>query len=228
MIEESTTAQETMQHGIKGLIYGESGAGKTSLCGTTLAEQTLILSAENGLLPLKGLNIKVWKIKTVEDLIEAHARLYSARDNWQYRYVHIDSLSEIAEVVLANAKRIVKDPRQAYGELIDKMMMTVREFRDLPGRDVWFYAKAEYDKDEISGIMKWMPSMPGKKLGPQLPYLFDEVFFIGVGTDPTTKAKFRYLLTEADQQHTAKDRSRALAPVEVADLAIITNKMRGQ
>ena len=152
MIEESTTAQETMQHGIKGLIYGESGAGKTSLCGTTLAEQTLILSAENGLLPLKGLNIKVWKIKTVEDLIEAHARLYSARDNWQYRYVHIDSLSEIAEVVLANAKRIVKDPRQAYGELTDKMMMTVREFRDLPGRDVWFYAKAEYDKDEISGM----------------------------------------------------------------------------
>ena len=62
------------------------------------------------------------KIKTVDDLTEIYDWLISNGDEGQFKTICIDSLSEIAEVVLTNAKRQVKDPRQAYGELIEKMI----------------------------------------------------------------------------------------------------------
>jgi hypothetical protein len=68
--------------------------------------------------------------------------------------------------------------------------------------------------------------MPGQKLGPQLPYLFDEVFHMGVASDPQGK-KYRYLQTEADLQHDAKDRSGLLDAYEAPDLTAIFNKIRG-
>ena len=47
---------------------------------------------------------------------------------------------------------------------------------DLSGRNVVFTSKQEWQKDEVTGISRYGPMMPGQKLGPQLPYLFDEVF----------------------------------------------------
>ena len=104
-----------------------------------------------------------------------------------FQSIGLDSISEIGEVVLNNAKRQVKDPRQAYGELIEKMETLVRAFRDIPGKNVLVSAKMEPTKDELSGIVKYGPSMPGAKLGPKLPYFFDIVMRLGIGKDTTTQ-----------------------------------------
>lgn len=220
----SNTSQAGTAQGLKVLVWGESGMGKTTLAGTLPEHNSVILSAEAGLLSIRNRNINVIEITSVEDLTEAHAWLQTpaaaAIEN-----VALDSVTEIAEVVLANAKRQTKDPRQAYGELIDKMTMVLKSFRDLKGKNVVFLAKSEYTKDEVSGVGRFGPSMPGSKLGPQMPYLFDEVFKIAVGVDPNTKEKFRYLQTEADLQNVCKDRSGALAPLEPANLPHIFGKI---
>lgn len=220
----TTTDQAAQLHGVKMLIYGTSGVGKTTLCAT--APQPIILSAEAGLLSLRKFQIPVIEIRTVDDLTEAHRWCQQAAEARQFSTVCIDSITEIGEVVLANAKRQVKDPRQAYGELIEKMMTTIKAFRDLQGKHVYMAAKAEPVKDEMTGVVRYMASMPGSKLGPQLPYLFDEVFRLGINKTPQGE-QYRFLQTQPDLQYDAKDRSGALDPIEPPDLNHVISKILG-
>lgn len=234
-----TTAQDASNTaGIKGLVYGGAGAGKTLMMAT--APAPLLISAESGALSLRKENLEriygvgnpyicynmpIIEVKTVEDLAEAFMWCQSPQAA-QFQTIGLDSITEIAEVVLNNAKRTVKDPRQAYGELIEKMEDLVRKFRDLPNKHVIVSAKQEPTKDELTGVVKYGPAMPGAKLGNKLPYFFDEVFRIGVGKTPQGES-FRFLQTQPDMQYEAKDRSGALAPVEAPILSAIFAKILG-
>lgn len=84
-------------------------------------------------------------------------------------------------------------------------------------------AKVEPIKDEMSGIVKYGPSMPGSKLGPKLPYFFDFVFKMASNKDAQGK-DFRYLQTYSDLQTTAKDRSGKLDPMEYPHLGYVISK----
>ncbi len=154
------TSQVSVSNGIKCLVYGRSGVGKTRLMAT--APQPLIISAEGGLLSLRDKKVPVFEIKTLDDLNRVHDYV-SGPAGKDYHTICLDSLSEIGEKVLVNAKTGTKDGRQAYGVLADQMWLTIRAFRDLKGKCVVMTAKAEWVKDE-NGITRWMPSMPGKQL----------------------------------------------------------------
>lgn len=213
------------KNGVKMLVYGKAGRGKTTLCAT--APNPIVFSAESGLLALSNYQVAYAEIRTIKDLQDAFAWAQTSAEAKQFQTLCLDSLSEIAEVVLTNAKGQVKDPRQAYGELIEKMSMTIREFRDLPGFHVYMSAKQEMVKDEATGVALNMPSMPGSKLGQSLPYFFDEVFQLDIGKDPATQQTYRYLRTQPDFQNDAKDRSGRLDPIEYPDLGNIIKKITG-
>lgn len=216
------TTNQVTSHGVKILTYGLSGAGKTGAISTLPAP--VVASAESGLMPLRKMNIRFAEIKTLLDIIEFYMWCKSSHEATQYASIAIDSLSEIAEVVLANELKLVKDPRQAYGEIITKMTSLVRDFRDLPGKNVYMSAKAEFTKDD-QGRMFWLPMMPGNKLGQQLPYFFDEVFYMH--TQEWEGKKYHLVQTHQSGQIVAKDRSGALQPVELADLGMLINKILG-
>lgn len=243
MALEFTTANAASDvGGVKALVYGGSGVGKTVLMST--APVPILISAESGLLSLRKGNlerlvreghlpaqgvdydVKTIKVSSVEDLAEAHKWCRAHAWTNGFRTVGLDSISEIMEVILSNAKRQVKDPRQAYGELIDKGSMLVREFRDLPGLNVVVAAKMEYSKDEVTGISKYGPSVPGNKMGQAMPYFFDEVFHLGVNKD-TAGNPYRFLRTQPDIQYEAKDRSGMLAEIEYPHLGAVFSKVLG-
>jgi hypothetical protein len=238
---EFTTANEaTDVGGVKALVHGGSGVGKTVLMATM--PQPILISAESGLLSLRRTNlqrlidqgffavgtldmdVKVIKVSNVDDLTAAHT--WCAQHAWSngFRSVGLDSISEIMEQVLSNAKKQVKDPRQAYGELIEKGQMLVRAFRDLPGLNVCVAAKQEPAKDELSGVTRYGPSVPGSKLGPSLPYFFDEVFALRINKDQNGNS-YRFLQTQPDLQYEAKDRSGMLAPMEYPHLGAVFSKV---
>jgi len=209
-------------HGIKALVYGKAGMGKTYLART--APKPIVLSAESGLLSLRDVDIPVIVIKTVEDLSQAYDWLTTSAEAAQFDTIYIDSISEIGEVVLSNAKAQVKDPRAAYGELIEKMMGTLKAFRDIPGKNVVMSAKQQVLTDSVTSAVTYGPSMPGARLGAELPYLFDLVMQIGIGKTPEGK-EYRFLRTHPDIQSEAKDRSGALDAIEPPDLTHIFNKI---
>lgn len=222
-IKLTTTKEAARVNGVKICVYGQSGAGKTRLCATT-GEPTVIISAEAGLLSLRELDMPVIEVASIGDVHDAYRFINESADARDFRWVCLDSVSEIAEVVLANEKAATKDPRRAYGELADRMMELLRAFRDIPGRNVYMSAKLERTKDEATGAMLYAPSMPGQRLGQQLPYMFDFLFALRVEKDPEGNPT-RWLQTAGDLQYIAKDRSGALDQFEPPDLAAIAAKI---
>ncbi len=220
------STKEAANDGIKALVYGDAGAGKTTLISTLPLDSTLIISAEGGLLSLRAFDIKGIEVKSLDDVNEAYRFVNEADEARQFNWIAIDSISEIAETVLSYEKGQSADPRQAYGKLIDHMGDLVRAFRDLPGRNVYMSAKLSRDKDGMTGAMLYQPSMPGSKLGGQMPYWFDLVMALRVHRDAEGNEQ-RALQTQADSQYVAKDRSGALEMWEAPDLGAIARKIAG-
>lgn len=219
----TTTNQAALNNGCKLLVYAPAGVGKTVLAST--APNPFLVSAEGGELSLRGIAMPMARIYNVTDLMDVYNWLAGSHEARQFQTVCIDSLSEIGEVVLSNAKAQVKDPRQAYGELIEKMETTIRAFRNLPFH-VYMSAKQEPTKDELTGVVKYGPAMPGSKLGQKLPYFYDFVFRLAVGKT-TDGTMYRYLQTQPDLQYEAKDRSGVLDFMEQPNLTHIFNKVLG-
>jgi hypothetical protein len=209
------------------LIYGLAGSGKTSLAKTTGAlDKTLILAAEPGLLPLRGVAVKWTEIKSRDDLFGAIDWLERAGKAGKLagRWIILDSLSEIAERLLVEFKRRPKvDPRQAYGMVQDDMIDAMKRCRDLPCNTV-FMAKQERTEDGEQRLV-YGPSLPGKKLAGASVYEFDLVMAMRV--ERTANGVRRWLQTDADGRYEAKDRSGCLLPQEAPDLGAIAAKIRG-
>lgn len=219
-IKLTTTMQ--IPHNVNVLVYGESGTGKTTLCAT--APRPLIISAESGLLSLADQDLPVFEINTRNDCNEVYEWLEKSKEAKEtYDTLCLDSLSEIAETLLASEKAINKDARAAYGIMAEEMSILIRGFRDLPYH-TYFTAKTKKIVDEASGAITYMPSVPGQMLLNNLPYFFDEVLRLDIGK--TTEGKtFRYLDTVGDRRYIAKDRSGKLAVQEKPDLQHIFNKI---
>jgi phage nucleotide-binding protein len=211
-------------NGVKVLVYGQAGAGKTSLIKTL--PSPIVLSAEGGLLSIQDADLPFIEIASMTDLQEAYKWLTEADEAKAFKSVALDSISEIAEVVLNAEKKATKDPRQAYGAMQEQMADIIRAFRDLPGRHVYMSAKLEKTQDEMGRVL-YAPSMPGNKTGQALPYFFDEVLALRVEKDGEGNTQ-RALMCDSDGLWLAKDRSGKLDMWEAPDLGAIIAKIGGK
>lgn len=208
-------------NGVKVLVYGQAGSGKTLLIKSL--PSPIVLSAEGGLLSIQDADLPFIEIASMEDLREAYEWLTSSDDVKAYQSVALDSISEIAEVCLNHEKKVNKDPRAAYGAMQEQMCDIIRAFRDLSGRHVYMSAKLEKTQDEMGRVL-YAPSMPGNKTGQALPYFFDEVLALRVEKDGE-EATQRALMCDSDGLWLAKDRSGKLDAWETPDLSAIIAKI---
>lgn len=215
------STRDCVNNGIKVLVHGRPGVGKTTLCAT--APKPIIISAESGLLSLRGHDIPVLEVSQIEDLYDAYDYVISEKGQ-EYETICLDSVSEIAERILAAEKDACKDGRKAYGNMQDRMEALLRSFRDIPGKNVYFSCKQEKIQSD-TGALLLGPSMPGKNLSQGIGYFFDEEFCLAVGRDD--EGTYRYLQTQPDDSVEAKDRSGALAMIEKPDLSYIFEKIKG-
>ena len=204
-------------HGVKVLVYGAAGSGKTSLIKTL--PNPIVLSAEGGLLSIQDADLPYLEITSMDELREAYSWVMES----EYKSVALDSISEIAEVCLNHEKKVNKDPRAAYGAMQEQMADIIRAFRDIPGRHVLMTAKLEKTQDEMGRVL-YSPSMPGNKTGQALPYFFDEVLALRVEKDAEGNTQ-RALMCDSDGLWLAKDRSGKLAGWESPDLSAIIEKI---
>ena len=211
-------------NGVKVLVYGQAGAGTTSLIKTL--PSPIVLSAEGGLLSIQDADLPFIEISDMATLQEAYKWLTEADEAKAYKSVALDSISEIAEVCLNTEKKATKDPRQAYGAMQEQMADIIRAFRDLPGRHVYMSAKLEKTQDEMGRVL-YAPSMPGNKTGQALPYFFDEVLALRVEKDGDGNTQ-RALMCDSDGLWLAKDRSGKLDMWEAPDLSAVFAKIGGK
>lgn len=216
------STSDAKANGVKIVVYGMAGAGKTTLVKTL--PSPIIISAEGGLLSLEGEDIPYINIQSYEDLKEAYQFVVSD-ECADFKSIAIDSISEIGEVILSHEKKVNKDGRAAYGEMATQVLELMRAFRDIEGKNIYFSAKCEKQQDE-TGRLLYSPSMPGSKLGQQIPYLVDEVLALRMEKDADGEVQ-RALMCASDGLWQAKDRSGKLDQWESPDLGAIIEKIGG-
>ncbi len=218
------STKDVSKDGVKCLIYGKAGIGKTSIFAT--APNPIILSCESGLLALADLDLPYIQIDTIDELNEAYEYLMEDEEGQKYKTIGLDSISEIASVLLAELIEEKADARAAYGELYTQMTKMIRLFRDMKKRNVVFTAMRTRRTDDDTGITSYLATMPGQQLLNNLPYFFDEVLYFTTETDDDG-VEHRVLKTSADFEYDAKDRSGKLEANEQPNLSDIFDKILG-
>lgn len=200
------------------LVYGQSGVGKTRAI-STLPGKVLILSAEEGTLSLSDFDIDMVEVKTYKDVIGALNAVEKKikAGGFEYQWLALDSLSEIAEKCLAKELDECADGRMAYGHMKTLIVDMVRQLRDMPIHTYMIAKVAE------SGPQK-VPGFPGQKLQWELPHHFDEVLAMHSIIDGEG-VEGRVFQANATTEFLAKDRSGKLDKLERADLKAITEKI---
>ena len=225
---------EIAQRRFIALVVGMSGVGKTSLARTLPEphEKILIISAEAGLLCLKGTEIDVIEIdpnspsKSLEEIYDA---LQTDEFKKKYKYIFIDSLTEIGQLIVAELKRdahygLAKNALQLWGKFNDIMTMVIKSYRDMPDYSVVFTCLSAQEKDGLEMVDVF--NLPGSQLKSNLKAFFDLVLHYNVFTDEQG-TKHRKLITDVTESALAKDRSGSLESYEDADLSVIINKVLG-
>lgn len=233
------------------LLIGPAGIGKTSqircLLGqdfqggkwtqTTMEpERVCVLSAESGLLCVRDLvadgRVEGYEIRSLEDFKEALRLCLTPDFRKQYRWVFVDSLTEIsarcAESLQAKYPN-KNDGFKLWGEYNTTMTDIIKTFRDLPGVNVVFTCLVAVDKDEFQR-RHLVPDIAGSGLKGRLTSYFDEVLVMDRVTvnnsSPDMPAETTALVFKTREPvGLAKDRSGKLAENEYPNLLTLRNKI---
>jgi len=224
-IEVKTTRNSASNNGIKMLIIGGSGVGKTSLLKST--GRTIMISAEGGDLTLNDADVDSIRVKNLAELKEAYVYINENKD--KYDTGGIDSITEIGELIVAELKKMpeyseMKDGMKLWMKFSEIMLSIAKSFRDIEGMNIVILALPESVKNGFEE--KIMPMIPAKKVQAKLGSLYDEVFLLRINDDGN-----REFVCQPTADFEAKDRSDKLEPVEPCPkdvgLADIFKKIQG-
>ena len=200
-----------------GLIVGRSGSGKTFQAKLLPnPSEVLVVSAESGLLCLKGTNIDVAEVKSMEDLRDVYTMLAKGS---KYKTIFIDSITEIAEVCLSDLKhsKEFSDRKMAlamYGEYNDQLTIMIKAFRDLNQYSVIMTCLTAEVQDGLE--IKRELNVPGTKIKNNLKSWMDICLCLEV--KEVDGVKQRYFVTDDMISPLAKDRSGMLDKYEEANI----------
>lgn len=204
--------------GVNVLLYGRAGIGKTVALGDL--PKPVIISAESGLLSLRGRDVAYVVVRSLDELRDVFGWLRSGTD---YESVGLDSLSEVCDLAFVECRRRVgSEPAKLYPELRQRVLPMLSEFRALPYH---FVATAHELVRQTKREDLVMPAVVGSKLTDDLPYIFDIVLHYTLDDNGQ-----RIVYTAGDHGGIAKDRTGVL-PSEYRDtkclLPSVINKVLG-
>jgi hypothetical protein len=237
LVNITTSKQHSESNGIKVLLHGFTGVGKTRAVSHLFQAgyKPLFVSAEGGTKSIAEFDIPLVDIsvdnsgnpipmeKRFSRLGEVFKFLKDGKHDFDTAYV--DSLTEINKCLIAElaAKPEFQDPKNTlrlYSENKKIMANLARAFRDLP-MNIVLVALSTADKDDV-GRRFITADLVGSVSG-DLPPLMDEVLYLH--TLEKEGKQVTQFQTFKTAQVDAKDRAGKLLPFEQYDLGSIFNKL---
>lgn len=243
--------------GIKGIILGKAGIGKTSLLYTLDPATTLFVNAEAGELSVQDWGGDMVRLRTWPDARNlaaavgggnpalddgepysvAHAEAIRGQmDFAKYETIFIDSITEVSRICFGWAARQPEamsertgkpDTRGAYGLLGREMVGWLKQFQHAPRVNVWLVGLLNEVKDDFGRVSHVM-QVEGSKTALEAPGITDQVITMTQFT-PEEGAPYRAFVTHAVNQwgFPAKDRSGRLDLIEEPHLGKLMQKISG-
>lgn len=201
----------------------------------TTAPRPVICVVEPGMLSMRNSNLPAWEAFDAAKFDEFMKWALTSAEARNFDTIAIDSVSQIAEIILTEELKKNKDPRKAYGEMSRRVMEHVNSLYFAPNKHIYMICKqgsVETGKQTIveggvfrvESIIQRRPYFPGQDLNIKVPHLFDEIVYVGRVTLPGQNKEVVGLRTVETSEFLARDRSGNLAEIEPPDLTALFNK----
>lgn len=244
------------QTGVKMVIFGRYGIGKTSLL-KTLEEETLCLDFEAGMLAVKDWNGDSITLRTWEEASDialliggvnpsakgtySRAHFEAIKDKYKdikvdkYKCIFIDSITFASKLCFSwcktrpesySEKTGKPDVRAAYNLLGSEMTAWLNQFQHIPNKDVVFVGLLEQKSDELNRLY-WAPQLDGMKTSSELPGILDEVISMVAIKQADGSLARKFVCTALNSGgYPGKDRSGKLDEIEDAHLGRLLKKIK--
>ena len=233
MSQLKPASQLARRYGVKATIFGGPGSGKTPLMNT--APRPVLLVTEPGMLSMRTSNIPAWEAYTPPLVTEFFDWFMKSREAANFDTLAIDSISNIAEIILIEELAKVKHGMKAYGNMSERTMKICNDLYYMPQKHIAMIAKqalVENGRQTIlqggeviyEPIMQKRPFFPGKDLNVKVPHLFDNVMHLGEVVMPGMPKPVRALRTKEIPEVFARDRLGNLGELEPPDLSALFAK----
>lgn len=166
-----------IQFGVKAIIYGAPGTGKTPILNT--APRPLLLACEPGLVSMRNSNIPTFTGFTAKSIDEFFAWFFNSNELKNFDTIGIDSTSQMCEIYLDEAIKTNKHGLAAYGEMSRNVMRHLEPLYFMPYKNAYLIAKEEITAERIK-----RPYYPGKELPIKIPHRYDEILHLGIQNIP--------------------------------------------
>lgn len=211
------------RNGVKLLLYGPPGEGKTPLLDTLKDWNPIVCVVERGMLAMAHSSIACFKAETITQVKEFTTWYIGSNEARQFGVPCFDSLSRVAELALQTAENKTTKGgnenrgKQAYGEMSRETMSIIEPFLNA---QMHIVALGMESKDE--GQKR--PYFPGQDLYTKLPHRF--TWIARLSRYSINGQTHRALLNRGDDySFLAREQSGRLEQYEQPDLGYLFNKL---
>ena len=205
-----------VKYGAKSLVYGAPGTGKTPIVNT--APRPVLCCIEPGMLSMRTSSVPTYPAFTTRAIDDFFEWILKSNDARHFDTICVDSISQMAEVYLAEELTRNRDGRKAYGEMSRRVMAHLTGLYFAQNKHTYLICK----QSVIEGQLR--PFFPGQDLNVKVPHLFDIILQLAIHAIPGV-GQHKAFRTLASLDAVARDRSGKLAEFEPCDLSALFNKV---
>ena len=207
-------------YGVKSIVYGAAGCGKTPLANT--CPRPLMLACEPGMLSMRGSTIPTYQAFTDKAIDDFFYWFFGSTEVKNYDTLVVDSISQMPDIYLQEAKKTIKHGMQQYGIMAERTMTHLRRLYFTQHKHTYLIAKEQLA--DVNGVFTRRPYFPGQQLNSDVPYLYDAIIHLakypvpGIGETLAFRCK-------GDISVMARERTGNAAEYEPPDFGALVKKV---
>lgn len=203
--------------GVKAIIYGPAGSGKTPIINT--APRPILLACEPGLLSMRGSNVPTYAAFDAKMIDDFFDWFFKSHETKKFDTLCIDSTTEMAEVYLRQAEKTNKHGLAAYGEMAKCTLKHLQTLYFMREKHTYLIAKQETMSDGVK-----RPYYPGRQMPVEMPHKFDQILHLDIHNVPNV-GQVRSFQCGQTMDVLARDRTGMLDLFEQPDFGQIIKKV---
>lgn len=211
------------RNGVKSLVYGPPGSGKTPVINT--APSPCLLSCEPGLLSMTTSTVPTYEAHTCARIDEFFKWLQTSNERKNYHTAGIDSATEMGSIFLRENMKKILHGQQLYGAMAEWVYPKLQWLYNAPQLHTYIICKQMIEETDAG--KKLVPGFPGKSLNADVPFLYDLIMHLDIQSVPNY-GNVRAFHCHSGFGVSCRDRTGQLAEFEPPDLAAIFNKCMQQ
>ena len=207
------------QFGVKSLVYGPPGSGKTPVMNT--APRPVLLACEPGLLSMRNSKVPTFEAWDAARVDEFFAWVFGSNEIKNFDTIGVDSTSQMAEIYLQAALKTNKHGLAAYGEMARNTLKHLEMLYFMQQKHTYLIAKQEI-KTENNITMK-RPYFPGQQLPVEVPHKYDCILQLDIQNVPGM-GQLQAFRCRGSIDVVARNRTGTLNEYEPPDFSLLVSK----